>query len=184
MQGHGDCVRGVVQDARGAVALVHVAVEDQHPVDPPAGQQVTADHRQVIENAETCRVIVVGVVGAAGQVAGQAVLQGLLGRQQRAAHRAHGAPGQGFAPGQAEAPLVFAGQLAAHVAFDIPRFMGQGQNLGRAEFRAQQLAVLGQAALHQVVAQQAEFIHGEAVVRRELGAVVVVVDQWQRHGDF
>lgn len=51
VQGHGDCIRGVVEDACGAVALVHVAVEDQHPVDPPAGQQVMADHGQVIEDA-------------------------------------------------------------------------------------------------------------------------------------
>lgn len=133
MQRHGDRFRGVVQDARSAVALVHVAIEDQHAVDPAAFQQVTADYRQVIENAKACRVIVMGMVGAARQMAGQAVLQCLLGGQDRTAHRSHRAPGQGFAPGQAEAPLVFAGQLAAHVAFDIPRFMGQGQNLRRAQ---------------------------------------------------
>jgi hypothetical protein len=102
VQRHGDRLRRVVQDACGAVALVHVAVEDQHPVDPAAFQQVMADHRQVVEDAEAGRVVVVGV-GAAGQVAGQAVLQRLFGRQQRAADRAHRAPGQGFAPGQAEA---------------------------------------------------------------------------------
>ena len=143
-----------------------------------------ADHRQVIEDAKARRVIVMGVVGATRQVAGQAMFQGLLGRQQRATDRAHGASGQGFAPWQAQAPLVFAGQLTAHIAFDIVRVMGQGEHLGRAQFGAQQLAVLGQAAVDQVIAQQPEFIHGEAMIRRELGAVVVVVDQWQRHGNF
>jgi len=33
-----------------------------------------------------------------------------------------------------------------------------------------------------VIAQQAKLVHGEAVIRRELGAVVFVVDQWQGHG--
>lgn len=51
VQGHGNGIRRVVEDARGAITLMHVAVEDQHPVDPSAGQQVVADHRQVIEDA-------------------------------------------------------------------------------------------------------------------------------------
>lgn len=173
-----------MEDACGAVALMHVTVEDQYAVDPPAGQQVMADHREVIEDAKAGRVIVMRMMGATRQVAGQAVFQRLFGGQYRAADRAHSAPGQGFVPGQAEAALVFTGQLAAQVAFDIPRFMGEGQNLCRAQLRAQQLAVLGQAAVHQVVAQQAKLIHGEPVVRWELGAVVVVVDQWQGHGIF
>ncbi|MNH98253.1 hypothetical protein D3C73_509720 [compost metagenome] len=91
------------------VALMHVAIEDQHAVHPTTFQQVMADHRQVIEDAEPGRVIVVRMVGAAREVAGQAMLQRLLGRQQRTAHRPHRASGQGFAPGQAEAALVFAG---------------------------------------------------------------------------
>ena len=163
---------------------MHVAIEDQHTIDPAAGQQVMADHRQVIKNTKARRIVVVGVMGATGQMAGQAMFKGLFGRQYRAAHRTHRAPGQGFAPRQAEAALVLAGQFAAHVAFDIPRFMGQGQNVCRAQRRAQQLAVFGEAAVHQVVTQQAKLVHGEPVVRRELRAVVFVVDQWQGHGIF
>ena len=51
VQRHGDGLGRVVQDARGAVTLVHVAVEDQHPVYPACFQQVAADDRQVVENA-------------------------------------------------------------------------------------------------------------------------------------
>ena len=51
VQGHGNRLRGVMQDARGAVALMHVAIEDQHAIDPAALQQVLADDRQVIEDA-------------------------------------------------------------------------------------------------------------------------------------
>ena len=57
---------------------------------------------------EAGRVVVMGVVGAAGKVAGDAVLQRHLGAQQGAAYGAHGTPGQGLAPGQAEAALVLA----------------------------------------------------------------------------
>ncbi len=109
VQRNSDGVCRVVQDTRGAVALMHVAVEDQYAVDPAAGQQVMADHRQVIKDAKARRVIVVGVMGATRQVAGQPMFEGLFRRQYRTAHRTHGALGQCFAPGQAEAPLVFAG---------------------------------------------------------------------------
>lgn len=59
--------------------------------------------------------------------------------------------------------------------------MCEGENLGRAQFRAQQIGVPDQAAVHQVIAQQAKLVHREAVIRRELGAVVFVVDQRQGH---
>lgn len=177
-------IRGMFENPRGAVALVHVAVEDQHPADPSGFQQVMADHRQVVEDAEARRVVVVGVMGATCQVTGQAMLQGLFGGQQRATDGAHGAPGQGFVPGQAEAPLVFPRQLAGHIAFDIPRVVGQGENFPGAQLRAQQVGIAGQATVHQVVAQQAKLVHGEAVLRRELRAVVFVVDQRQWHGNF
>lgn len=172
------------ENPSGAIALVHVAIKDQHPADPTGRQQVMTDDRQVVEDAETGRVVVMGMMGAPGQVTGQAMFQGQLGRQQRAADRAHGPSRQGFVPGQAQAPLVFPGQLAAHIAFDIPRVMGQGQDLWRAELRAQQVGIPGQAAVHQVVAQQAKFVHGKAVFRRKLGAVVIVINQRQWHGNF
>ncbi|MNN46615.1 hypothetical protein D3C81_1610010 [compost metagenome] len=184
MQGNGHRFRGVVQDSCGPVALMHVAIEDQHPVHPTTFQQVMADHCQIIEDAEAGRVVVVRMMGAARQVTGQAMFQRLLGRQQRAADCAHRAPGQGFAPGQAEATLVFAGQIATHVALDIRRVMGEGENVCRTQIRAQQVGVAGQAAVHQVIAQQAELVHGEAVIRRKLGTVVFVINQRQWHGHF
>lgn len=51
VQGNGDRLRRVVEDACGAITLMHVAIKDQHPVHPAALQQVMADDRQVIENA-------------------------------------------------------------------------------------------------------------------------------------
>jgi acyl-CoA thioesterase len=52
-------------------------------------------------------------------------------------------------------------------------FRGRSQDLG---FR--------QLFGGQVIAQQAKLVHGEAVIRRELGAVVFVINQRQRHDDF
>ena len=52
MQRHGYGFGGVMQDARGAVTLVHIAIEDQYPVYPASLQQVAADHGQVVEDAE------------------------------------------------------------------------------------------------------------------------------------
>lgn len=52
VQRDGDGVWCVVQDARGAVTLMHIAVEDQHPVYPASLQQVAADHGEVVEDAK------------------------------------------------------------------------------------------------------------------------------------
>ena len=166
---------------RGAVALMHVAIEDQYAADPTAFQQIVADHGQVVKNAEAGGMVIVRMVRAARQMAGHAVLQRLFGRQQRATHRTHCALRQGLAPRQAEAALVFAGQVPAHVALDVRRIMGQSQNIAWADVRAQQLGVSGQAAFDQVVAQQTEFIHRKAMLSREIRAVIIVVDEWQGH---
>jgi len=91
------------------VTLVHIAVENQYLAHLAAAQQVMTDHRQVIENAEPGRMVIMSMVGTAGQVAGQAMFERLFGRQQRAAYRAHGAPCQGFTPRQPQAALVFTG---------------------------------------------------------------------------
>jgi len=103
VQRDGHRVGHVRQDACGAVALMHIAIEDQHAADAPALEQRQGDHRQVVEDAEARGMVAMGVMGAAGQVAGQAVLQRLLGGQQRTADRPHRAPGQRRAPRQAEA---------------------------------------------------------------------------------
>ncbi|MOA53307.1 hypothetical protein D3C78_1767470 [compost metagenome] len=62
--------------------------------------------------------------------------------------------------------------------------MGEGENLCRAQWRAQQIGVAGQTTVYQVIAQQAKFVHGKAVIRRELRTVVFVINQRQRHDDF
>ncbi|MNL10920.1 hypothetical protein D3C87_1317350 [compost metagenome] len=59
--------------------------------------------------------------------------------------------------------------------------MGEGENLCGAQFRAQQISVTGQAAVHQVIAQQSKLVHRKAMIRRKFGAVVFVINQRERH---
>ncbi|MNN86007.1 hypothetical protein D3C81_2033600 [compost metagenome] len=76
----------------------------------------------------------VRMVGAAREVAGQAVLQRQFRAEQRTAHRAHGTPRQRFAPWQAEAAQFLAGHRAAAVALDVAAVMGQGEDIHRTGF--------------------------------------------------
>ncbi|MCY1423999.1 hypothetical protein D9M71_397290 [compost metagenome] len=121
------------------------------------------------------------VVRTAGEVAGEPVAQRQFRAEHRAAHRAHGAPGQRLAPRQAEAAQFLAAHLAAAVALDVAAVVGQGEDIHRAERRTDQLLVAGQAAVDEVIPQQPELLHREAMVLRERRAVVVVIDQWQGH---
>ena len=57
------------------------------------------------------------------------MIEGQLGGEQRAADGPHGPARQGLAPGQAEAALVLAGQVAAQVALDVAAVVGQGEDV-------------------------------------------------------
>ncbi|MNJ60137.1 hypothetical protein D3C77_558500 [compost metagenome] len=89
--------------------MVHVTIEDQHLVHATGFEQVMTDNRQVVENAKAGRVVVMSMMSAPGQMTGDAMLQRLLGGQQRTTDCPYGTLRQGFAPGQAEAALVLAG---------------------------------------------------------------------------
>ena len=68
----------------------------------------------------------VSVMGAPSKVASQAVLQGKLGSQQRAADGASGACYQSLAPGQAHAPQGGGVERIVVKAGDVIGVMGQG----------------------------------------------------------
>src|SRR5690606_19546869 len=85
------------------------------------------------------------------------------------------------APRQAQAAQFVAAHVATAVALDIGGVMGQSENVSCAKLGAQNLCVGGQTAIDQVIAQQAEFVHREAVSRWQWRAVVVVKYQRQGH---
>ena len=62
--------------------------------------------------------------------------------------------------------------------------MGQREDIHRAQLRAQQFCITGKPGLDQVVAQQTELVHRKTMLRRELRAVVIVVNQRHGHRDF
>ena len=74
MQRHRNGIGIVLQNARGAIALMHITIENQNTLHLAAAQQVAADNGQIIEHAKAGGEIVMGMVGATGQMAGQAVL--------------------------------------------------------------------------------------------------------------
>ncbi|MNJ64537.1 hypothetical protein D3C81_589560 [compost metagenome] len=88
-----------MENPRGTIALVNIAVEDQHLVHATGFQQVMADDGQVVEDTKAGWVVIVRMMSATGQVTGDAMFQGLFRRQQGAAHCAHRTSGQCFAPG-------------------------------------------------------------------------------------
>jgi hypothetical protein len=101
----GEDPRLVGEHGRGAVALVDVGVEHQHPLDPALGQEHRRRHRQIVPHAEPAAEGAVGVVGAASQVARPAVVEGGPGRRQRAAHRGQGSSHQRRRPRQPDPAL-------------------------------------------------------------------------------
>ena len=99
----GEHARIAREDRCGAVALVHVEVHHQQLAHQSFGEQHPGGDGHVVEDAEAAAVVGEGVVGAAGQVAGQAVLQRQAGREHGAAHRQPAAPHQGRGGRQADA---------------------------------------------------------------------------------
>ena len=107
----------------GAVSLMHVEVDDERPAGGGLGAQNGDGHGDVVEEAVAFRAIGIGVMRAAGQVAGNAVLQRGACRLDGAVHRPAGAAHQGLRPRESEAPLFLARQLAPQSAPHVRRIV-------------------------------------------------------------
>ena len=79
-------VRLVGEDGRGAVALVHVEVDDRHAAHAALAPRPRGRDGQVVEDREARAVAAVRVVRAARAVAREAVPQRQLRRQHRSGH--------------------------------------------------------------------------------------------------
>ena len=99
-------VRVRPEDLRGAVALVDVAVDDQHAPHQPLGAQPRHRHRDVVEQAVAAGEVAARVVGAAAEVHPDAVLQRPPRRGQRPADRPPPALDQHLRPRQPEPALL------------------------------------------------------------------------------
>jgi len=90
------------ENLRRAVALVDVAVEDQHPVHRPAGLHLPGGDGGVVEQAVALPPVAAGMMRAAGKAGGQAVGEGGGGRIDRRAGRTQRPLHQRRAPGEAD----------------------------------------------------------------------------------
>ena len=165
----------MLEDARGAVALVHVAVHHQHLVDDPAVEQVAGRHRHVVESAKARPAVRPGMVAAACGVAGEPDLQRQPRRQHGAAGRGAGALGHRTRDRQADAALHLAGQGQVEHLLYVGRVVDGGE-VGEARWLGLRKAGFGnQARLDQHLSQPGVLAHREAVVGGHFGGVGGVV---------
>ena len=139
------------------------------------GQQDAGGHRHVVEDAEARAEVGVGVVAAAGGVAGEAVLERQAGGQHGAGHRAAGAQGQGLGHRQAEAPLLGGLEPLLQDGGDVARRVGELEPGAGGRLRHHDLLRQHEARLPQVGEEPPELRHREAVrlgQRRDVGRVV------------
>ena len=93
------------KDVGGAVALVHVEVDDEDPRDGPLGEQHRAGHADIVQRAEAGALRAPRVVAAAGRVAGDAVLERQPRGKQRAGCRQLRAPRHALDHGKSDLAL-------------------------------------------------------------------------------
>ena len=154
--------RGVVaQDLGGAVALVHVEVNDGHPPRTAFGLHQTRGHRHVVEAAEPLATVGAGVVSATGQIRGRAVLQRRPAGGQRRAHRSARALHHRGRPRETDLPLLERREPAQAQPLDPVGGVAERQHAIGGGLGLEQLD-LGQVTLDPL-AQQPVLGHREAV---------------------
>jgi hypothetical protein len=155
------------EQLRRSVALVDVAVDDQHAVRP----QHRGRHCDVVDEAVPARGLAAGVVGTAAEVHPDAVAQGVAGRLHGAARRAPRALDELRRPRQAERPLLAHRQLARPDALEQRCIMHEREGVpadrGRVGDRSEPLRL-------DPLGEQRVLRGGEAVPLREREAEAVV----------
>jgi len=84
--------------------LMDITVENQNPPEPIPFKQNLSGNRQVIDNAESRCVITMGMMGSARLMAGNPMMQGKLGRQDRSGRCGKRPLHKALAPGKVHAP--------------------------------------------------------------------------------
>ena len=116
---HGEHGRVVGKDLRRAIALVDVAVKDQHPLDGPSGLHFPGRHGRVVEHAEALAPVGAGVVRASGEAGGDAILEGCGRRIDRRARAPQRPFDQFAAPRETDPPDLVPRERARHDPAEI-----------------------------------------------------------------
>ena len=178
----GEDVGAAGEDARGAVALVHVAVDDEDAGDDALVEERLGGDGHVVEDAVAGAALGAGVVRAAGHVAGDPVLEREAGGEERAGRREEGAAGDGGGVGQADGARLGGGEGLVRHPLDV-RERVDGGDAGDAGGGGGEEAARGrqQPARDERLAQVAVLRHREGVAGAERRHVVGVEDDGQRH---
>ena len=164
-----------------AIAVMGIDVDIGDPVQAIVEQGMKRQHR-VVEEAEAGCPVAQAMMGAARQMAGNAMLQSELGCQHGTGGGQEGSPDQPLAPGQVHLSFFACRKLIAGEAGKIIRAMGLGQPGLPAWGRAKAVGLGEKAFRASVVGKQPELFHRKAMPGREWEAVVWMVNDGYGHG--
>ena len=154
--------RIIAQDRRGPVALVNIAIGNQHALHPGFPLHGSTCNSSVIEYAVALRTIVVGMVGAAGQTGGGTLHQRHLASSNGGATRAARALDQAIRPGKTELADFALTELAAQHAPDVASIVRKHELILACRLWDDQLE-LAVIALPYTFVKQSVLVHRKAM---------------------
>src|SRR4051794_17527300 len=103
VKGNGEHGRIAFENGGSPITLVHVEIEDGGAGGETLAAQGEDGDRQIVEDAESRTLVAEGVMGAAGQVAAETALHGIVRGGQGASYGGEGAAHEFRRPGKADA---------------------------------------------------------------------------------
>ena len=178
MDGKRDDVTAPGHDVGRAIALVHVAIDDQDAACLAFGHQPVGGDGEIIGDAITGTAVGTGMMAATGAVGGPAVGERMQACGVRAAGHQPRAAGDGGGNGQADAAFHVGRHGGSEHGIDIGRIMHGMQPFHRHQFRIEVCHPL--PARRERRQQQCIFRHRKAVPRRQRRRVIGVEEQRER----
>lgn len=168
---------GVVEeDARVAVALVDVEVDDGDAPGEVFALKVARGHGDVVKDAVAFAAVGVGVVGAAGKITGDGITERCLGGLERSAHGGAASLVEARATGEADALERLELDRAVAHGLDVVARVGEAEELLARQWTGLQFVDVDDLLMNEKVAQHPVLCHREAVSFRQGKRVVVGVE--------
>ena len=164
------------QDRRRTVALVHVCVNDDDPLDEALRLHRAGGDGAVVEHAVAFAPVSKRVMGAAGQVRRESLLQRCEAGPQSPARSPPRALDHPLGPREAYAPHLFLRERTVHDASQIAFFVGAQDLRVRDRTRHTHLPRSADARFGDPLAQHRVLDHREAVLLRQWEHEVVAVE--------
>ena len=171
----GEHVGVVGEDGGGAVAVMHVEIDDERAADPAGALEDADRDGDVVEHAEAFGPAGHGVVRAAGEVAREPLGERHQRGVDRPLHGDAGAPDERWAPRQPHPPFLVAALCAPRQFIEVVPRVDEQQVRPVGLARRNHVLRSDHAFAEQQPMQCREFPHREGVARRERHEVVVAV---------